>query len=284
MKALSLYEEFDIVTYEAKEWGFETHKHNFFEIVYVLEGSGMHILNDNGYEYTQGSLFLLTPNDYHFFEIQTFTKFCIISFNEIYFSKIKESNDFSELFKKLEIIFYTASSFQNELINNEDDKQFTDLLIKRLLSEMKNKDFLCQIVIKNSVFLLLNIIARNIQQRLSVSLKSNSLKSEIGEIIFYIQQHIYQNEKLRIAAIAEHFFKSKNYISQYFKENTGESLKEYILKCKLSLVKNRLLHSDLTISQIADELNFTDESHLNKFFKLSYQQTAKEFRKENRKL
>ena len=45
------------------------------------------------------------------------------------------------------------------------------------------------------------------------------------------------------------------------------------------------MHSDLTISQIADELEFTDESHLNKTFKLIHGQTAKQYRiaKRNKK-
>jgi AraC-like DNA-binding protein len=35
------------------------------------------------------------------------------------------------------------------------------------------------------------------------------------------------------------------------------------MKC----IKQRLLYSDYTISQIADELGFTDESHLSRQFK-----------------
>ena len=38
-------------------------------------------------------------------------------------------------------------------------------------------------------------------------------------------------------------------------------------KYKLKLVENRLLHSEMRINEIAAELGFTDESHLNKLFK-----------------
>ncbi|RDC54555.1 AraC family transcriptional regulator [Pedobacter chinensis] len=48
----------------------------------------------------------------------------------------------------------------------------------------------------------------------------------------------------------------------------------------MKLIRTRLRFSDLTISEIADEMNFTDESHLNKTFKAAFGQTAKQYRKE----
>ena len=44
-------------------------------------------------------------------------------------------------------------------------------------------------------------------------------------------------------------------------------MQQYILNYKLKLVENRLLHSEMRISEIVAELGFTDESHLNKLFK-----------------
>ncbi|KOY86450.1 hypothetical protein AD998_10095 [bacterium 336/3] len=287
MKSLSLYQEFDISVYETEKWEYGTHRHNFFELVFILEGKGTHILNDNGKGYQEGCLFLLTPEDYHSFEIQERTRFCIITFNKIYFSRESHFNeslmDFSELFKKLEIIFCNANYLQHEPLRNEEDKLFIGILIRKLIKEMEEKHFFYATIVQNSIFLLLNIIARNIQQNLSADLKNNNIKSEIGDILAYIQQNIYQKEKLRIEVIADYFYKSKNYISQYFKEETGESLKDYISKYKINLVKNRLMHSNLTISQIADELDYTDESHLNKIFKLFFGQTAKQYRQEQKK-
>lgn len=37
--------------------------------------------------------------------------------------------------------------------------------------------------------------------------------------------------------------------------------------CRTKLIESRLLHSDVRIDEIADEPGFTDESHLNKFFR-----------------
>lgn len=49
----------------------------------------------------------------------------------------------------------------------------------------------------------------------------------------------------------------------------------------MELILTRLKYSDLPISEIAGELNFTDESHLNKTFKAEFGETTKQFRKEH---
>mgnify|MGYP002445661599 FL=1 len=49
----------------------------------------------------------------------------------------------------------------------------------------------------------------------------------------------------------------------------------------MKLVENRLLHSEMRISEIVVELGFTDESHLNKLFKKYKGCSPSTFRKDN---
>jgi AraC family transcriptional regulator len=55
-------------------------------------------------------------------------------------------------------------------------------------------------------------------------------------------------------------------------------LREYIIKAKLKLVEIRLLNSDFTLTQIADDLGFTDVSHLSKTFKHYVGTSIREFK------
>ena len=61
---------------------------------------------------------------------------------------------------------------------------------------------------------------------------------------------------------------------------TGNTIKDNITGYKLNLIQTRLKFSDLTISEIAHEMNFTDESHLNKTFKNVFGKTVTQFKKE----
>ena len=53
---------------------------------------------------------------------------------------------------------------------------------------------------------------------------------------------------------------------------------EYIVKSKLKLVETKVLHTDLSLKEIAYQLSFTDSSHLAKTFKQVYGMTVKEFK------
>lgn len=118
----------------------------------------------------------------------------------------------------------------------------------------------------------------NIQQRAISYSKELKTKSKTNEITIYIQQYIFDKDRLRIQNLSDHFNTSAGHLSRTFKEETGRTIKNYITHYKLDIIKSRLKLSDLTISEIANELNFTDESYLNKVFKTAFGLTAKQFR------
>ncbi|MEZ0129433.1 helix-turn-helix domain-containing protein, partial [Flavobacterium sp. LBUM151] len=99
------------------------------------------------------------------------------------------------------------------------------------------------------------------------------------EILHYIQENIFDPKELKSEKISEHLNISVNYLGRYFKKQTGETLQDYISNYKLRLIEARLLNSDMRINEIADELHFSDESHLNKVFRKYKGMNPSEFRK-----
>ena len=99
-----------------------------------------------------------------------------------------------------------------------------------------------------------------------------------GEVLRYINTNIISQKMLRIPVLAEKFSISPTYFSEYFKKHADMGLAEYITKSKLKLVQTKLLHTDLTLKEIAYQLDFTDGSHLAKTFKNAYGMTIREFK------
>lgn len=71
----NLYLPFEVDFKELEKFPKITRKNNFFELIYVVDGTGIQIINDNKFHYRKGNLFLITPQDIHSFEILTPTKF-----------------------------------------------------------------------------------------------------------------------------------------------------------------------------------------------------------------
>jgi len=77
-----MYHDFTITVKELSPDPSPLHKHPYFELIYVMTGSGLHHINANGYRYEKGNLFLLTPEDLHTFIPETLTIFCIVDFTK----------------------------------------------------------------------------------------------------------------------------------------------------------------------------------------------------------
>lgn len=75
MKKENLHQPFEISVKELEESPLKEHEHTFFELVYILSGTGLQCINNNKFDYHEGHMFLITPQDCHSFDIHTTTKF-----------------------------------------------------------------------------------------------------------------------------------------------------------------------------------------------------------------
>ncbi|MCR8561987.1 AraC family transcriptional regulator [Mucilaginibacter sp. BJC16-A38] len=280
---MPLFQDIEITMREIQTSVSPVHRHHYFVLLYILEGTGVHTINNNHYQYEKGNLYLLTPEDTHTFKTQTVTNCCIIDFTKELFSKRNRTQtdrlDISDFFSRMEYIFHNHQNLKGHITMGQQEAALTDQLILQLSHEKTLPRIYSGIIIQNIVFLLLNLIARLIQENIAGELRNAGTKNIIHEITTYIQQHIYDKEKLKIESLAKSFHKTADHLNRSFKQQTSYTLKAYINRYKLNLIETRLRYSDLTISEIADEMGLTDESHLNKMFKNGYGQTATAFRK-----
>lgn len=238
------------------------HRHSFFELVYIVTGTGKQCINNVKFNYKKGHFFLLTPQDAHSFEIESATQFFFIRFNEGYIRKEGKN----ELIQRLEMVLRNARHDPGCVLKNASDKLAVKPIMEALIREFTNSDLYHKELIEQYINTLLVIVARNISLTLPESFNEKTEEKAI-DILQYIQANIYYPEKLRAEQISKHFAISENYLGRYFKKHAGETFQQYILNYKLKLIENRLLHSNMRMSEIADEFGFTDKSHLNRLFK-----------------
>lgn len=272
-----LFQPFGIQFIQSEECPMKQHKHSYFELVYIISGEGDHNVDGNAYQYYPDNLFLLRPMESHFFTVKKFTSFMFISFNNIYLEgqMVKdERNLLGQWIHRLEYIFQNHSS-RGCIIQNKHDKPLTRAVIDAIQREYADEQSLQKELVQQLINTLITLVARNI----SHDYADKSTDNMAMKIISYIHQNIYDPVRLKAEHIATHFNISLNYIGEYFKKQAGENLQQYIINYKLSLVEARLQHSGMRLNEIADELGFTDESHLTKTFKKYKGITPTQFRK-----
>lgn len=264
MKKDNLYEPFELVLKEPLEvCPRGIHKHSFFELVYIVSGTGRQYINQAVLSYHEGDLFLLAPDDTHYFEMETATQLFFIRFNDNY---IKSESRQHELLQRLEMILKNVSHDPGSILKNEPDHVVVKTIVEALIREHLQHDLYHKDLIAQYVNTLLVIVARNISLNMPGSITENSEQKAV-DILQYIQANICEPGKLRVEHLSSHFGISETYFGHYFKKHSSESLQQYIMNYKMKLVENRLLYSNMRIAEIADEFGFTDKSHLSRIFK-----------------
>lgn len=282
MLTLEAHKPFEIQEVELSAWQQRPVKNNFFELVLVKSGTGTQCINYNFHPYAPGSVFLLPPLQCHSFQISEPSRFVFLKFTSQFFrAKTSESAANYAWFREVAHVLANYNQLPGDLIQNDLDRQHLRTLIDLIVSENQNYNGDSVSLIQSLMASVLEILLRNIRKGPFFEVKETASGDErISSLLVYINENIANSTLLRVDELARRFHLSPTYLGEYFRKNVNVSLREYIIKTKLRLVEIRLLNSDLTLTEIAEELSFTDVSHLSKTFKRYVGISLSEFRKQ----
>jgi AraC-like DNA-binding protein len=107
--------------------------------------------------------------------------------------------------------------------------------------------------------------------RLLIDLNENATDSVysasgiVQKAVEYINSHICDD--IRIDSICSAIHVSKYYFCKKFKQATGLTVMEYILKTRIISAKNMLESTDLTVGQVSDRCGFSSQSYFCRVFR-----------------
>lgn len=82
----------------------------------------------------------------------------------------------------------------------------------------------------------------------------------------YISQH-YMDETLSVKDISAHVFLSASYVCTFFKNETGQTLNQYLTEYRMEKAKQLLSDSRYKISDISSKVGYSDGNYFGKSFK-----------------
>lgn len=264
MNKLKQFSSLEILDFEEAEFHLTKHGQNYFELVYIYQGSGVHKINNNRFTYSTGDLFVISPEDEHDFEMKEKSRMICIKFTDDYFRA-------TEYWKFTDYINNNPASIMNTKILKEVKLVFTPEIHHILRQTIDN------ILLYNSVgncasspiifHQLLSIFGIIKEAMLTMSLNGHHHLPAKEQLISYIHQHIYEPDKVKIKYVASLFNVAETYFSAYFKRNFEMGYRDYLNQYRIMLINKRLESGQFTLKQIAGEFRFKDESHFSHFYK-----------------
>lgn len=252
----------------------EIHDHDFVEIVYIIEGTGRHYINDEEFVIKAGNLLFVNYGCTHAFLVDDQLVAYNLMIRVDYFIKnmIKDNNLFymlaltsfekiqHELNDKSPLVFFDYSE-RDEIFNlfrNIETELSQEKLGKSSILDSYINIILCKVFRK--------IFMQNTRQELLIP----------QGIIDYISEHF--NEKLSLSELSQKCFYSPAYFSRLFKKTFNMSFTDYIMDIRLKRCCELLKESDYTIEKIMEECGFFDKNTFYERFKNKYGCTPSEYR------
>lgn len=243
------------------------HRHDFFELLYIEEGSGIHVIDNNRYDITPPCVFFMSPGQAHKLELSNDIKGYIYIFTAEFYiiDKINQNRLIEFPF------FYTIDQNNPPLTFKEEEKvKFITTLFQRALTN-------CSEELSRA---LLNSILIECEEQYEVD--SNRSTRCKGDLLVKQLYHLIEENYLKNRSVSEYaeiLHITPEHLTQTVKKITGKRTTDLIKSKQVIETKRLLIYTSMGISEIAAHLNFADQSYFSKFFKREVGETPLEFRR-----
>jgi AraC-like DNA-binding protein len=247
------------------------HRHDYFEL-FFLEGKGEHFNDFRIYAIETPSIVCVSPGQVHFWRNEGSLRGPMICFTQEFAEKYA-SVDYSVLQHRF---WFPAGNSPIIQVSKEQARE-TALLIEEIQREFKGRADGSDRIVR----LLLQLILLKMNRFYLPESKSRSFRREAQLVRdFLVNLQLNFRGASSVSSHAALLGVSAETLSETVKKETGKTPGTFIRERILLEAKRLLLHTSLSVAEIAYELTFKDPSYFNRFFRRSTGDTPADFRKQ----
>lgn len=259
--------------------------HQEARFLYVNKGEGVIVVQGKAYTLRPGTLLAILP-----WEISEVTA---VTVPLQYYLLIYHFDTLCQLMKAFyssnnEPIRLMDSFAENAAVycNKEQSKKVEELFhelrdeigVESVQQSLQEKPLSGIYITNHLVDLIVLFIRLGVQTQPAPQMQNRTSE----EIFYYIYTHL--NNKISLKMLSQVFYRSESAISRYIKEMTGLSLTSLCHEMRIYKASHYLLHTDLTLEELAEILGYTDASHISKVFSARIGMKISEYRKTYQKV
>ncbi|TBL79901.1 response regulator [Paenibacillus thalictri] len=116
----------------------------------------------------------------------------------------------------------------------------------------------------------------SLQKTFAHTRSAEETQSVVDKVKLYIKQNLDQN--VSRDDIVKHIHLHPDYLSRMFKKETGKSIVDYIFEERIEIAKQLLAKTNMSVSEVAVSVGYTNFSYFAKMFKKATQKSPQAFR------
>ena len=272
-------EQFQVEVFDANRHFSVTypHRHDFFEVLFLRKGSGLHVIDGNKYEIKPPCVFFMSPGQAHKLELSHDIEGFIFIFTSDFYLLNRGNQD-----SLIEFPFFYTINQDNPplLLQKVSDIAFLETLFRQGISEIKDVTESTPELLRSILDLILTTCAARYQ------MNDELLHKGKGQILVKKFFHLIEENNSKNLLLSDYALLigvTPNHLIQIVKVLTGKTSSQIIKAKQLLEIKRLLAHTTLSVSEIANQLNFEDQSYFTKFFKRETGLTPFQYRNERLK-
>lgn len=228
------------------------HKHNnYFEIVYLSRGSGLHTIDEQQYSITPPVVFVIRKEQVHFWEIENEPEGFVLIVKKSFADETLDR----EMKQLLSRVTALSCFFPKDVVAIEQ-------LFQYLTREYSDGKPYHKTIVEGLLKALLAKLLQSAESVPPAKRPGENLMQQFRELLSGKKKPV--NNVAHYAALMHTTPQNLNAVCQKEgKQSATQILAEYII----GEAKRLLLYTDLTVTEISYALNFKDNSHFTKYFK-----------------
>jgi len=249
----------------------KNHSHNYYEFYLFLEGNVTMVIDGHPHALRYGDVIIIPPGVPH----HTLITESNLPYRRFVFWVSKEYFDqLTKISSSYNYLIHCTQKKKNYILHN-DIITFNAIQFKvlQLIEEMQEDRFGKAEKITLSVNDLIFHLNRIAYEKEHPKIQKGT-QNLYQNLISYIDEHL--DEDLSLEKLAGHFFVNKYHIAHIFKDNTGCSIHQYIIKKRLEACRNAL-SCEQGIGSVYLMYGFKDYSSFYRSFKKEYGVSPKEY-------
>jgi len=237
------------------------HRHDFYEVLYLSKGSGFHVIDGNKYDIQPPCVFFMSPGQAHKLEFSNDIEGYIFIFTaEFYLINQNNQN------RLIEFPFFFTIRQDNPpiLLTKKENVTFLETLFQKGIGELANKENYSVELLRSILDLILTFCST-----IYTSSEPQPAKGKGHIVVKKFLQLVEENYQynLSVADYADKMALTPNHLTQTVSQLTGKTSSQIIKAKQILEIKRLLVHTNMNVTEIANQLNFPDQSYFAKFFK-----------------
>jgi AraC-like DNA-binding protein/mannose-6-phosphate isomerase-like protein (cupin superfamily) len=246
------------------------HRHDHFALFFVTKGQGSHLIDFEEYELKSGRVFLIAPGQIHAWRSFKGVKGFVLLFTKEFFTLTLQ-------YKELRAYLFFNNIYKHAYLDLDKE---AGVHLQKLLTNIEHEYLHHRTYSQNIIRSYINIILFELtgiyERSIPISAEPHVVDDKLREFESLIEKNFKKYHLVADYAAILHI--TANYLNAICTRRKGKAAGEVIRDRIILEAKRLLTHSDKTITQIAYDLGFEDNSYFGRFFKKYCDETPAGFR------